>query len=53
MFNQLDYTCAITVWQYTGQDELHLYNRHNHLKDFKGSVEKFTTTCSVFERHSL
>jgi len=53
MFNQLDYTCAITVRQYTGQDGLHLYNRHNHLKDFKGSVEKFTTICSVFERHSL
>jgi len=53
MFNQLDYIRAITVRQYTGQEGLHLYNRHNYLKDFKGSVEKFTTICSVFERHSL
>jgi len=53
MFNKLDYTCAITVGQYIGQEGLHLYNRHKYLKDFKGSIEKFTTICSIFERHSL
>lgn len=53
MFNQLDYTSAITVGQYTSQQWLQLYNRHNYLRDFKGTVEKLTTICSVFERHSL
>jgi hypothetical protein len=49
MFNQLDYRCAITVGQYTGQEGLRLYNRHNYLQDFKRSVEKFTTICSVLK----